>query len=417
MTSQPTGVQPSSLLLPFALLVALSCSGGGGGGDDPARLVLGEIEFSGPPGSAEPNLFTTQDGRVLMSWHEPAGEEEHSLRMAVRTDNGWSVPKTVAEDRDFFVNWADFPSVVEQTDGTWVVHWLEKIARPPYAYHVMLSRSTDNGETWSEPGRAHQDLSPTEHGFVSMVPLAEGGVSLLFLDGRNMAPSPDGHGGGPMSLRFNMVSADGKIGSESLVDGRTCDCCQTAMVRMEDGSFVAAYRDRTEEEIRDISVSRRIDGEWTDPRYVAEDNWHFAACPVNGPSLATTGNDVALAWFTAPEGVGRVSVVFSHDGAETFGTPIRVDDGNPSGRVDIELLADGSALVVWLEQRGKDGEIRARRVDATGSLGQPWTVTPTSRTRRSGFPRMTPAGNDMVFAWTVVGEQGGVRVATASPMK
>ena len=413
MTSQPSGVQPSSFLLPFALLAALSCSGG----DDTARLVLGEIEFSGPPGSAEPNLFTTQDGQVLMSWHEPTGEEEHSLRMAVRADNGWSAPKTVAEDRDFFVNWADFPSVVEQTDGAWVVHWLEKIARPTFAYHVMLSRSSDNGETWSEPVRAHQDLSPTEHGFVSMIPLAEGGVSLLFLDGRNTGPGPDGHGGGPMSLRFNMVSADGKVGSESLVDERTCDCCQTAMVRMEDGSFVAAYRDRTEEEIRDIAVSRLVDGEWTDPRYVAEDNWHFAACPVNGPSLATAGNDVAVAWFTAPEGEGRVSVAFSHDGAETFGPPVRIDDGNPSGRVDIELLADGSALVVWLEQRGEDGEIRARRVDAAGSLDEPWTVTPTSRVRRSGFPRMTPAGNDMVFAWTVVGEQGGVRVATASPMK
>ncbi|MCH7475641.1 MAG: exo-alpha-sialidase [Gemmatimonadetes bacterium] len=398
-------------ILPMAILVAVSCSAADR--DAPPDFVLGAVEFSGPPGSAEPNLFTTSDGRVLMSWHEPTGEETHALRMAVRTQHGWSEPVTVAQDRAFFVNWADFPSVVEQTDGTWVVHWLEKVARPPYAYHVMLSRSTDNGETWSEPGRAHQDLSPTEHGFVSMVPLAEGGVSLLFLDGRSTGPGPDGHGMGPMSVRFNMVSADGKIGSESLVDERACDCCQTALVRLDNGNFVAAYRDRTEEEIRDIAVSRLIDGEWTDPRVVANDNWHFAACPVNGPSLSTAGDDVVLAWFTAPDGDNRVSVAFSRDGAETFGTPIRIDDGNPSGRVDIELLDDGSALVVWLEQMGKEAAIRARRVEASGALGAPWTVTSTSAARRSGFPRLTIAGDEVVFAWTLVGDDGGVRVATA----
>ncbi len=402
-------------ILPVAILVAVSCSAAdrAPAPPHPPDFVLGAVEFSGPPGSAEPNLFTTGDGRVLMSWHEPNGEETHALRMAVRTEHGWSQPVTVAQDREFFVNWADFPSVVEQLDGTWAVHWLEKVASPPFAYHVMLSRSTDQGQTWSEPLRAHPDMSPTEHGFVSMIPLREGGVSLLYLDGRNTGPSPDGHGRGAMSLRYNAVKPDGTLGKELLVDDRTCDCCQTAMVRMDNGNFVAAYRDRSEEEIRDIAVSRLIDGEWTDPRVVGNDNWHFAACPVNGPSLSTAGDDVVLAWFTAPDGDNRVSVVFSRDGAETFGTPIRIDDGNPSGRVDVELLDDGSALVVWLEQMGEEAAIRARGVEASGALGAPWTVTSTSAARRSGFPRLTTTGDEVVFAWTLVGDDGGVRVAVA----
>ncbi|MCH7716937.1 MAG: hypothetical protein IH876_12465, partial [Gemmatimonadetes bacterium] len=77
------------------------------------------------------------------------------------------------------------------------------------------------------------------------------------------------------------------------------------------------------------------------------------------------------------------------------------------------LLDDGSALVVWLEQMGKEAAIRARRVEASGALGAPWTVTSTSAARRSGFPRLTTAGDEVVFAWTLVGDDGGVRVATA----
>ena len=397
--------------LPLAalLLLAVACSPA----DDRFRLALGSVEFSGPPGSAEPNLFGTTDGRVLMSWHEPTESEGHMLRVAVRTEEGWSEPKTVAENREFFVNWADFPSVVEQADGAWVVHWLEKVARAPYAYHIMLSRSTDDGESWSEPHRAHHDISPTEHGFVSMIPLPEGGVSMLFLDGRNT----DGHlASGEMSLRYSTVKGNGELGGELLVDERVCDCCQTAMVRLENGDFVAAYRDRSREEIRDIAVSRLVDGQWSEPYHLGNDNWHFRACPVNGPSLATANDDVAIAWFTAPDGNQRVSVAFSENGGATFGEPIRIDGGNPLGRVDIELLADRSALVVWLEQVGDGAEIRARRVEASGSMDEAWTVTPSSRVRRSGFPRLVPAGDDLVFAWTVVGEQGGVRVATASAM-
>ena len=377
---------------------------------DEFHFALGEIEFSAPPGSAEPNLFAAPDGRVLLSWHEPTGDEQHALRVAMRTPDGWSAPTTVAQDRDFFVNWADFPSVIEEVDGALVVHWLEWVAATPYAYHVMVSRSTDGGATWSEAFRPHRDLSPTEHGFVSMVPRPDGGASLLWLDGRNT----NAEGLGAMTLRFTSVASDGTLGEELLVDDRVCSCCQTAMVRTDGGPLIAAYRDRSEAEIRDIAIARFDDGHWSEPYHVARDNWHMPACPVNGPSLATAGNRVVVTWFTAPDGDNRVSVAFSDDGAESFGAAVRIDDGNPQGRVDVELLPDGSALVVWLERVGESAEVRARRVEPSGTTHESWLVAATSPTRRSGFPRMVVLDDEVLFAWTVVGEEGGVSVATAS---
>ena len=104
-------------------------------------------------------------------------------------------------------------------------------------------------------------------------------------------------------------------------------------------------------------------------------------------------------------------MAFSRDDGVSFGEPTRIDDGNPLGRVDIEFLPDGTALVIWLEKVGEDAEVRARRIELSGAVGDSSVVNNTSQFRRSGFPRMTPIEDGMLFAWTDV--QGGVRAAAA----
>ncbi|HXV85745.1 MAG TPA: sialidase family protein, partial [Gemmatimonadales bacterium] len=301
-----------------------------------------------------------------------------------------------------------------------VVHWLQKSAPGTYAYHVKLAISRDQGATWSAPITPHRDLSPTEHGFVSMVPW-ENGAGLIWLDGRAMggdqhsggAPPAGGHATprGAMTIRFTTVALDGTLGDDVLLDDRTCECCQTALARTSNG-LVAAYRDRSEAEIRNIAITRLVDGRWTQPVPVADDKWHYPGCPVNGPQLSAAGDTVAIAWFTAPDQQPKTYAAFSTDAGATWTAPIRVDDGKPMGRVDIELLADGSALVSWLEAT-ESAEVRARRVRRDGQVDPSWLVAQTSEARASGFPRMARAGNEIVFAWTETGDNGGVRVAVA----
>lgn len=371
-------------------------------------------EFTGPPGSGEPNLFATADGRVLMTWFEASGDE-HLLKVAERTDDGaWGTPMVVARGSSFFVNWADFPSVTELTDGTWVVHWLEKVAASTYAYHVKLVLSRDKGRTWSDPLVPHTDRSPTEHGFVSMVPWGEG-TALIWLDGREMQGT-DGSDHGPMAgamtIRATTLDNENGLGEDVLVDDRTCECCTTSLVRTSRG-LLAAYRDRAEGEIRDIAVAR-YDGErWSAPTIVAADGWHYPGCPVNGPRLASVHDTVAVAWFTAARDTARVQVAFSTDAGESFGAPIRVDDGMPRGRADIVFDQSGrAALVSWLESTATGAEVRARTVHRDGTQGASWVVGRTEDDRASGFPRMVTASEEVLFAWTVPGDAGGVRVVS-----
>lgn len=393
----------------FTATLAAACEPGVSG------LAVGEIEFSAGSGSAEPNLHVTPDGRVLLTWLEPSSDERHALRVAAREGGRWSEPKTIHESDRFFVNWADFPSLVELSGGAWLVHWLEKVAGGTYAYHVRAAISKDGGASWDVPLTPHRDDSPTEHGFVSMVPRADGTATLVWLDGRAMkiegAEGLEGIDRGEMSLRATTIDSDGALGADVLLDSRTCECCQTSLVRTENG-LVAAFRDRSEEEIRDIAVVRYVDDVWTEPTHVAADNWYYPGCPVNGPQLAARGDTMAVAWFTAPERQPAVFIAYSFDGGASFQEPVRVDGGDALGRVDVELLSDHSAVVVWMERTESAAEILARLVTPTGMLGAPAVVARTSEARASGFPRMGRAGDDLVIAWTVIGEGAGVRVAS-----
>lgn len=400
-------------LLAIPLAAALTACGA----EPQARpAALREVATPAGAGSAQPNL-SAANGRVYLSWLEPAGDDRHVLRFAVWEGEAWSDAYTIAEGTDYFVNWADFPSLIELPDGRLAAHWLVKSGPASYAYDVHIAQSADGGRTWSAPVTPHRDGTETEHGFASLFPWADGHLGAIWLDGRNYAEAEAHDGGGhatgaEMTLRHAVLRPSGEIDAETLLDGRVCDCCQTSVALTARGP-VAVYRDRSPDEIRDIAIVRFVDGRWTTPRPVHEDGWRIPGCPVNGPAVAADGERVAVAWYTMAADTPRVRVAFSDDAGVRFGAPLRVDGGDPVGRVDVLLLDDGSAVVSWLERVGEDAEIRIRRVARDGQLGPARVISPTSPARSSGFPRMARAGDVLLLAWTDPAEPSRVRSAVA----
>ena len=395
--------------------VALFAAAAGRSVDARARTApapaIEQLPSPAGPGSAEPNLAVAMDGRVYMSWLEPA-DSGHALRFATLTGTQWSAPRTIRAGRDFFVNWADFPSIQTLDGRSLAVHWLQRTGRGSYAYGVRIAQSRDGGATWSEPVIPHRDSSEKEHGFVAMWREA-GKLGAVWLDGRKFAK--DGHDmGNEMMLVSTTLAPDGTRGAEVRLDERTCDCCQNAAAMTSRGPIVV-YRNRSTDEIRDIYVTRRVGEKWTEGSAVHADNWKIAACPVNGPAVAANGAEVAVAWFTAANDSARVKLAFSGDAGASFAAPIRIDEGKPAGRVDVVLLADRSALVTWIERTGGDtAAVRVRRVSRDGKVGAPITVASSSAARASGFPRMVSTGAHVVFAWTEPGRPSAVRVARSS---
>lgn len=419
----PRGVRNTLILplLPVFLFWGSGC-GPADGSSAPVEVTsLGTLSFEriatpALEGAQTPSLHTSSEGVVLLSWVEPNGEGGHALRFSRLEDSGWSPPKTIAEGEDWFVNWADFPALISLGGDTLAAHYLAKSSPETYAYDVVVTQSTDGGETWGTPVRPHTDGTETEHGFVSMLSTDDGRLFVTWLDGRNTAG--DGHGdqssGGGMTLRAATLDGDAGLADEILLDDLVCDCCQTSAATIS-GGLAVAYRDRTVGEIRDIAVVRLRDGVWSAPKTVHQDGWEINGCPVNGPVIVAEGDRLAVAWFTSATGVPRVKFSISSDGGESFGSPIQIDDGRPVGRVHAVLLPDGSAVVSWIERTDAGAEIRVRRVSADGTPEEiSSTVGAVTGARKNGFPRMTVKGDLFYIAWTDVGNSTSIGTAMAT---
>ena len=403
----------------MAAIMAAGCRDAGAddarGGPRVTAVVLGEpamMEVGAEPGSAEVDLTTGPDGRVYLSWVEPGADSTHALRFSVMEGGAWSLPRTIASGRGWFVNWADFPSLRVMEGGRMAAHWLQKSGAGKYAYDVRIAQSADGGATWTEGVVPHRDGTQAEHGFASLWAAGDS-LGAVWLDGRKYATAKEGGPGAETMLVSTSLARDGGVGAERVLDDRICDCCQTSMAMTAAGPVVV-YRDRSPGEVRDISIVRQVNGAWTAPKPVHADGWVMPACPVNGPAVSADGNRVAVAWFTAADSASQVKVAFSDDAGAAFAAPVRIDGGQPLGRVDVELV-EGGALVSWLEARGEKGaEVRVRHVARDGEAGEPRVVTSSSSERASGFPRMVRAGGEVVFAWTEPGQKSEVRTARAS---
>ena len=172
----------------------------------------------------------------------------------------------VVSSDHLMVNSADVPSVRAMPDGTLAAHWMEESGPDPEAYDLRLAWSAD-GRAWSAPVAPNRDKTISQHGFASLFPTAGGGLGLVWLDGRTT------HGDeGDMQLRAAMYDGAHKQLSDTMIYARVCECCPTAVALAADGP-VAAYRNRSAGEIRDIYVTRLAAGRWTMPLPVHRDNF------------------------------------------------------------------------------------------------------------------------------------------------
>jgi hypothetical protein len=206
----------------------------------------------------------------------------------------------------------------------------------------------------------------------------------------------DGHmgeGGGDMQLRTTII--DDKVQKSELLDDRVCECCGTDAVVVE-GEAVVIYRDRSDTEIRDISVTAL----GREPKNIFADKWRIEGCPVNGPSMDVMGETFVEAWYTAPENNSAVYVSFSE-------TPIKISD-SILGRVDVLVMGKNKATVCWIEPNGETASVMLIDVFKDGTIENKRTVAKVSPSRSSGFPRLAKVNGGILVAWTDLEREVGI---------
>ena len=390
---------PNAALLGLLFALSISITSYAAGQDQLTRLPS-----PAPANSSLSRVVADESGEIYLSWVSQDAEQA-TLAFARLTSEGWDAAQVISGGRNWFVNWADFPVLSVDSSGM-VAHWLQMSTTGTYDYDVRARFYAQDKATWTEARTIHTDGISAEHGFVSMLPLNDGTTLISWLDGRETVHSEPP---GAMTLRAGIFDKSGANISEWELDHRVCDCCQTSSAMTANGPIIV-YRDRSQQEVRDIYATRLVDGTWTLPQAIHNDNWQVAGCPVNGPSVAAMNKRVAVAWFNAKDDVPKIQLVLSTDSGLSFSEPIVVESPNTNGRVDTTILDSGNIIVSWMDTAG-EAKIMLSRYDINGELLSTTEVAASSPSRRSGFPIIEAVGNSVYVTWTDIDATPQVKVA------
>ena len=377
-------------LLIFSLLGLLSCTS--------KDIQIEEISFLYEKSNAQPSLVSN-NGILSLTWISSDEDMNAELNFRQFKDGDWLNPMRLAIGSDWFVNWADFPTHAISGDQV-LTSYLKKSAGGSYTYDVFLSLQNLSGEKVKEDFILNTDGFKAEHGFVSIVAKDDEGFLISWLDGRNTVEK-DAYGNNkPMTIRFAEITNNGDIINEDELDASVCDCCQTSITNTDKGPLVV-YRDRSEKEVRDIYVTRKLDDNWEAPAAVNNDGWVIYGCPVNGPKVVSNSNNVAVSWFTVYDGNPRVNLSFSKSYGASFDSPVQINDNNAIGRVDLVYLNDVEVLVSYMEQDDFDTYLRLKKVSVDGKVSKPITISKIDSGRNTGVPQLEILNDEIFVVWTV----------------
>ena len=377
---------------------------------------ISHISTNFPVEASEPNLHLSNSGNIYLSYISSSPDKKESSLLFSMFDNlnySWNKPNLIVESDKMFVNWADFPEVTTDNLNGITAHYLEMSSEKKYSYDIKIVNSTDQGFNWSNPIKLHSDNTKTEHGFVSTVNIKNGFLS-TYLDGRqNELSNHDKSIRPQMTLRGTSYNIDGNILEDLLIDDRVCDCCQTDLAITENGQSIVVYRDRSEDEVRDIYYSYKKDNKWSKPINIFNDNWEIPGCPVNGPAISTFNNTSAVVWYTFSKNKNQIKVAFTDNISSGFQPPILVEANDPIGRVDIELLNDSNAIISFIDIIDDKAYIKLQMITKGGSQSKLLLIDESSESRSSGFPVITlnKEKSNTIIAWTESKENFKIKTA------
>lgn len=262
-----------------------------------------------------PSIAIGESGTVYLAWASRTDDGDHALIMSRSEDGGrtWVKPWQVTTSRVHLA--------VSEMRGRRIERRLRLM--PMLATHgdrlflswvrggkersevaLLLATSDDQGRTFSEPVRVHENdqARPT---FTSMAVSRNGDVACSWLDNRN-----------DVQQCFMAVKPydQEKFLPEMLVDpGQNqkgiCPCCPTNVAFAPDQSVWVAYRGHVDG-MRDIWTARWQPGsaQPSAPMRANVPTWKFDGCPHDGPTLIPRQNTTTVAWMDAHQGMPRVFV-------------------------------------------------------------------------------------------------------------
>jgi BNR repeat protein len=385
-------------VLTAAALVAC----GGGGAEDAPRFNAARVVSQETENGATPMFLTTSGGDRVVAWvSAPGGGSDGSLHVSV-TPSGATEPLPTATVRDplgaIEAHGEAPPQLAADSSGAISVLYTVGKEVPGQRWPVSalrFVRSTDRGRSWSEPVTVNDGTEFGSHNFHALTVAPDGALLATWLEARQ----------GKSGVWLSRSSDDGRTWSENraIYSDPTCPCCRTSVALSADGTIYVAWRAILDGDVRDVVVTRSSDGgnSWSAPVRVRADGWVYPGCPHAGPSLKVDARGrVHVGWWTGKEGEAGVYYARSDDGARTFSAqPIAVGKRARPAHVQLGLAGDRDVIVAWDDGLGDMPRVLVRRsTDGGASFGSSAVLSDPGVA--ASYPVVALHGDSVAVAWS-----------------
>jgi len=346
-----------------------------------------------------PSATFDNRGRVWIAF-----VQEKQVFVSHSVDMGKTYSKPVAvnpvpEDAEF--NGENRPKILIDGDSTLYVSWTLKTS-PRFTGEIRFSRSTDGGNTFSDPRTINDDGLFTGHRFESLYQTESGLLYLTWIDKRDLEASTEAGQAYTGAAVYYAVSRDqGETFSENFrVANHSCECCRIAVAPNGPDNVVIFWRHVFGEDTRDHAIAELTPkGSVLNMNRASYDEWHIDACPHHGPTMVQSDQpgDYHVSWFTngsLHQGIyyGRYSF------AEQKTLDVVQVDGTPGAGHPFLQTFEDALYLIW---KGFDGKQSLINLMISRDNGHTWSekVTLHSTTQGSDHPLVVKNDEGLFLSW------------------
>lgn len=350
--------------------------------------------MSGPEGSVRAEMgaqaaFDAQGN--LWAVHKVSGH----IAVSRSADQGlsWSNPVLVTKAPEPTDTGSDArPKIALGAAGEIYLTWTKPMTKP-YTGEIRFARSLDGGRTFSEPAVVHRDRQEITHRFDTIAVNSKGQLFVAWIDKRDL--KPDTKLGG--AAVYFAVSDDrgATFRGDFKVTDSCCECCRIALVPRADGAVTAMWRHIFSPNIRDHGTATLFaDGRASPVERASFEDWRIDACPHHGPAIAADASgQLHAVWFSAaPKSRGVFYGQLRKEGVNA----LRHVGSQQAGHADIAVNGQKVA-VAWSEVA--DGRSRLR-VMISRDGGATWTEKDLLTVAGAAdYPRVLVHGDRLCVFW------------------
>ena len=358
-----------------------------------------------------PLLAKTAKGEVMLSWTEKDAQGMTSLCVAFSKDNG----KTFSEKNIIYSGTGIGNSrmmrakVLSKKDGSFVAVFANRGEAAASgkgggrSSNLVYCVSKDGAATWTAPQPVDSDPKQgIVRGFFDAVLMSNDEIAVAYL--KDVANSTKHE---ERDLRL-VVSKNGVMQPEKLIDPVVCDCCPINLFVDAQGALNVIYRDNNDD-IRDMAkmVSTDNAATFSKPQILHNDGWKIMGCPHSGAVSSTTDKGALISWFSGAESEKGIRLA-TQDGKKL----LVIND--PSAKNQALVGGIQASVLLWEQNKAEDGisQIAFRKISNGKVAETAWIEESLNGTNAVGLA----IGNQVLVAYEVKQANGknSLKVSTVA---